>query len=201
MGLTATSVPEPITLFLLVSYVVTLKIVLNLHNMVFRFFSLFPKKLGELGIAATLFDSIRAFLISSMVSMLTGPVCGVRGLVGVAGGVLRGLLGGDPTRDQVNEPGGDETPGSLALSVTTLKGAGLTGDLPGDLDFLSGSGSNGNIIGAGLSLRVTLGSAIRVLSPSESESAPSKGSPVLSKPGLVEKGIIWGRPTFLSGVP
>ena len=72
-----------------------------------------------MGIAATLFDSIRAFLISSTVPMVVIPVGGAGGPGGAAGGVFRGLLGGDPTRDLVGEPGGVETACSLVLGATT----------------------------------------------------------------------------------
>ena len=52
-----------------------------------------------MGIAATLFDSIRAFLISSTVPMVARPVGGAGGPGGAAGGVFGGLLGGNQTRD------------------------------------------------------------------------------------------------------
>ena len=105
----------------------------------------------------------------------------VAGPVGGAEGVFGGVLGGDPTRDRVGEPGGVRTVGGLVLGATTLEGAGLTGNCSGDLGFSSESGSNGNIIGAGLSLGVSLGSAVGVVSPSDSDFVPSKGSLVFSK--------------------
>ena len=69
------------------------------------------------------------------------------------------------------------------LGTTTPEGAGLTSKSFGELGFSSESGSNGNIIGAGLSLGVSLGSAVGVVSPSDSDFVPSKGSLVFSKAG------------------
>ena len=70
-----------------------------------------------MGIAATLFDSIRAFLISSTVPIATGPTTtGDTGLAGTeeggelkGDGVLTGLIDGDFDGDLTNGAGGAAT--------------------------------------------------------------------------------------------
>ena len=154
-----------------------------------------------MGIAATLLDSIRAFLISSTVPMATGPINGDMGLGGKEGGVLTGLSDGDLTTGTMTGSFDAVPCGRMGAA-----GAGLTGNFSGALGPLSGSAPNGRITGAnflfviplGISLIVhfagSLGSSVRVLSLSESISNESS---VLSKIPV----SLLGRSTFLYGVP
>ena len=150
---------------------------------------------------ATLFDSIRAFLISSTVPMATGPVKGDKRLGGKEGGVLTGLSGGDLTTCTMT--GAFAAP---ACSRTGAAGAGLTGDFSDVLGPLSQYAPNGKITDAnchfvmpsGVSLilhfGVSLGSSVNVHSLSESMSNESS---VLSKIPV----SLPGRSTFQYGVP
>ena len=81
--------------------------------------------------------------------MAVGAIGGTRGLGSEVGGVLNGLLGGDLTMG--TPTGGVTTPTGAGAGV------GQTGDLPVHLTFLSGSGSNGRIIGASFHFVVTAG--------------------------------------------
>ena len=95
-GLSTTCISKSIALLFLICNVVILKIILNFHNMVFWFFTFLTINWG-ISIAATLFDSIRTFLISSTIPMATGSINGDIGLGGEVGGVLTGLTEGDLT--------------------------------------------------------------------------------------------------------
>ena len=96
-----------------------------------------------LALPATLFDSIRAFLISSTVPIATGPTNSAKGLVGEEGGVLTGLSDGLFDGDLTT---GVLTTGTFTVSSyggsgvtrTGLTGIGLTCGFSATLDFFSG---------------------------------------------------------------
>ena len=160
-------------------------------------------------IAATLFDSIRAFLISSTVPMATGTINGDIGLDGREGGVLTVLLcGGLTTGTKVGSFA------TLAGGGPGVAGAGLTSDLSGNFGPFSGPALNGKITGANflfvmptgispiLNFGVFLGSSVNVLSLSESIS--NESSVLSSKISLsLMSGRVsqYGGSTFLYGVP
>ena len=111
-----------------------------------------------MGILATLLDSIRVLLICSTVAMVDGPVRGVVGTAGEAGGVLEGNPVGDPTGDPVGDPGGVGTDGGFVIGTSTLVGSVLAGSFSVHFGFSPGSGPKGSTIGSGLCLEASVGS-------------------------------------------
>ena len=164
-----------------------------------------------MGIAATLLDSIRVFFISSTVPMATGPIGRAVGIVGGGGGVfgrdLGGVLGEVSVGVPLGKPVGDGVNIGFAEGPLTLDGSGLTGCFSGVFALVPDSGPKVAKTGASLCLGDSLGSAVGVFSPSDSDSVLLKESLLISNTGgLVqaggsELGSPWGGSTFLYGVP
>ena len=141
--------------------------------------------------------------------MAAGPVGGAVGIVGGGGGVfggdLGGVLGGVPVGVPLGEPVGDGVNLGFAEGPLTLDGSGLTGHFSGAFALAPDSGPKGAKTEAGLCLGDSLGSAVGVFSPSDSDSDSVllKESLLISNAGgLVqaersELGSLWGGSTFL----
>ena len=119
--------------------------------------------------------------------MAAGSVCGAVGIVGGGGGVfggdLGGVLEGVPVGVPLGEPVGDGVDLGFAEGPLTLDGSGLTGHFSDAFALAPDSGPKGAKTGAGLCLGDSLGSAVGVFSPSDSDSVLLKESLLISDAG------------------
>ena len=102
---------------------------------------------------------------------------------GPVGRDLGGVLGGVPVGVPLSKSGGDGVSVGFPDGPLTLDGSGLAGHFLGVFALAPDSGPKGAKIGAHLCLGDSLGSAVGVFSPSDSDSVLLKESFLISTAG------------------